>query len=271
MITNTMLCLKGLYPSLTPTERRLADYFISNAARLPQTPMLEIARACSTSKPAVVRLCKRLGFSGYKALLTTLSAEIAVSVSENRPDFRSLSRLSDAKDICTAVAYWQIASLEDTVLHVNADMMEEAVRMIIDAPRIDLCGIGSGGIAAQAAAISLKRLGMDVYACADPKEQASRVVSMAPNDVMIILSDAKPHQGLLKSALEAREKGARVISLRRRHTPSIAHACDVMLQFASTDAPEGFCGVATRTAMLCAVDMLITLIISRGNKHLVKP
>ncbi len=270
MTTNTLFCLRGMYPSLTVTERRLADYFFENASRLPQTPMLDIARACNTSKPAVVRLCKKLGFSGYKAFLTTLNAEIAVNLRDNRPDFASLSRDSSAKDICAAVAFWQISSLEDTVMQVNADNVEKAVRMLIDAPRIDLCGIGSGTVAAQATAVGLQRLGMDAHVCADPEEQANRVASMEPKDVMVVLSDTKLHQGLLKSALEAREKGAKVIAILRRHMPAVAHACDVIVTFAAFDAPEEYCAIATRTAMLCAVDMLVTLTISRGNERMVE-
>ncbi len=270
MSTNTMFCLRGIYPSLTPIERRLADYFFENAKDLPQTPMLVVAQACDTSKPAVVRLCKKMGFTGYKEFLITLSAEMAISAMSERPDFTTLSRQSSAKDICAAVAYWQIASLEDTVLQVNTDNMEEAVKLVMAAKRIDLCGIGSGTVSAQAAGLGLSRLGMDAHVCGDTEEQGNRVSSFEPNDVMIVLSDTEVNKALLKSAEEARELGAKVIAILRRHTPAVAHACDVVIQYASADAPEEFCAIATRTAMLCTVDMLVTLTISRGNEQMVE-
>ena len=264
MKTNTLFCLKGMYATLTPTERRLADYFFDNAANLPRTPMLDIAKACDTSKPAVVRLCKKLGFSGYKEFLTTLSAEQAITAHDNRPDFFSLTPESSADDICRAVAYWEIAALEDIVLHVDSNHVEDAVQLLRKAPRIDLCGLGSGMIAVRAAHRGLGRAGMNPYLSADVEEQLKRMSSLGQDDVLMVLSDIAQHKELVAGAARARQNGARVIAMLRRTTPEAEQVCDVIIQYAAANAPEEFCSIATRTALMGAVDMLIALAIFRG-------
>ena len=72
----SLLRLHELYESLTPSERRIADYFEANLDKLVDTSILEVAEACQTSKSAVVRLCKKSGYRGYKDFLNAVSADL---------------------------------------------------------------------------------------------------------------------------------------------------------------------------------------------------
>ena len=55
-----------------------------------------------------------------------------------------------------------------------------------------------------------------------------------------------------------------MIAILRRATPEAEQVCDVIIQYAAANAPEEFCSIATRTALMGAVDMLIALAIFRG-------
>ena len=182
---------------------------------------------------------QKLGFSGYKEFLTTLSAEQAITAHDNRPDFFSLTPESSADDICRAVAYWEIAALEDIVLHVDGDRVEDAVQLLRKAPRIDLCGLGSGMIAVRAAHRGLGRAGMNPYLSADVEEQLKRMSSLGQDDVLRVLSDIDQHKELVAGAARARQM-ARVIAMLRRTTPEAEQVCDVIIQYAAANAPEEF-------------------------------
>ena len=61
------------------TEKRIADYILKNAHKLPEITISTVAKDCDTSKSMVVQLCKTAGFKGYKDLCSQLLVEQALS------------------------------------------------------------------------------------------------------------------------------------------------------------------------------------------------
>lgn len=269
MMTNTMLYLKRLCPSLSATERRLAEYILENGEHVPQTPMLDIATACGTSKPAVVRLCKKLGFSGYKEFVTTLSAEFALAIHEDRPDLDALNRESSAPDICRAVVYWTISALERAARQIDPKAAEQAAGLLVKAPRVDVCGAGPGVVAAYAAGRRLARLGINAYVSGDMVEQRRRASGMGQGDALLLLCEDGLQPDVRACAREARSCGGAVIGVFRSATQEALRECDVVIQYAFSEAPMTYCGLSSRTALLCAVDMMTALALSRsaGCRH----
>jgi len=55
-------------PSLTPTERRIADAVLDDSTIVAFGTVAEVAKTVHTSGPSVVRFAMKLGFDGYSAL-----------------------------------------------------------------------------------------------------------------------------------------------------------------------------------------------------------
>ena len=70
--------LKELMPSFSPKEQNIARYIIDFPNEVVQLSIKELAKTCRTSVSSVVRLCKSAGYSGYKELCRTLSADMAL-------------------------------------------------------------------------------------------------------------------------------------------------------------------------------------------------
>ena len=143
----SLLRLHELYESLTPSERRIADYFEANLDKLVDTSILEVAEACQTSKSAVVRLCKKSGYRGYKDFLNAVSADLAVR-SSRLDEPTDILPGSSISEICHIVTANSIRSLENTLSVLDMDAMSRAVDVIRRANRIDFYGVGSSGIIA---------------------------------------------------------------------------------------------------------------------------
>ena len=73
------LNIKESYDRLSASEKRIAKYIIDNPNEVVKLPISELANRCQTSKPTVVRLCKTLGYSGYKELCMYLNADIMLN------------------------------------------------------------------------------------------------------------------------------------------------------------------------------------------------
>ena len=68
--------ISEMFDRLTPVEEKIAKKIISNPHKILKTSIDSLAKSCNTTKASVVRLCKTLGYSGYKQLHVALSIDI---------------------------------------------------------------------------------------------------------------------------------------------------------------------------------------------------
>ena len=60
----------------TTTEKRIADYIRRNIEAAVYMTIEELAKATYTSHSAIIRLCKKMGFSGFKEFRFELGREV---------------------------------------------------------------------------------------------------------------------------------------------------------------------------------------------------
>lgn len=60
----------------TTTEKRIADYIRRNIEAAVYMTIEELAKATYTSHSAIIRLCKKMGFSGFKEFRFELGWEV---------------------------------------------------------------------------------------------------------------------------------------------------------------------------------------------------
>ena len=72
-----LIRLRGIKPSLSPAEDRVADIVLADARRAAALTISELATAARTSETTVLRFCRRLGLPGYPQLRLALAEESA--------------------------------------------------------------------------------------------------------------------------------------------------------------------------------------------------
>ena len=68
--------VKKIYPDISKSEQRAADFFLNNKEAIFHYPLATLAKLSKTSQGAWVRFCKSLGYDGMKSLKNTLFNEI---------------------------------------------------------------------------------------------------------------------------------------------------------------------------------------------------
>ena len=68
--------MQAQYESLSPTERKLADYILKNTAKVVDFTVKDLALASDVSEATVVRMCQHVGFKGYWPFRMSLSKEL---------------------------------------------------------------------------------------------------------------------------------------------------------------------------------------------------
>ena len=75
------LCLAAIrnqYEMLTRIERQIADYILNNSGQVLEMNVAEVAAAAGTAGSAVIRFCKKLGYTGFSQFRMALARELAV-------------------------------------------------------------------------------------------------------------------------------------------------------------------------------------------------
>ncbi len=260
---STFAILKDLMPSLSPIEKRIAAYFEAHADQLTNTPILQVAQACDTSKSAVVRLCKHLGYSGYKEFLTVLSAELALR-NRDRAHYADLFPDSGIGNICAIVTRNSVSALENTLRLLDMEAMERATQAISAAPRVDFYGVGNSGVVAQDAEIKFRRIGFNAYAPADTHRQIISASTLHQGDVAMFFSYYGETKDILQAHGIAKRQGATTIAMTRYGKNTLSSKADIALQVASTESLARSGAMASRVVMLGVLDMLFTVISSRN-------
>ena len=121
--------------TFTRTERNLASYFLRNFPMAMLGSVNQIAKAADVSAPSVVRLAKKLGFSGFQDLQTAVRNELEARLESpltkhdrwagGAPDAHILNRFSDAV----------LANLQKTLAYIDHKQFDQATELMADPSR----------------------------------------------------------------------------------------------------------------------------------------
>lgn len=71
--------------SLSTNEQAVANYILQNSSSAVTMSIKELANAAFTSTTTIIRLCKKLGFHGYKEFKIQLSKDVSFEMVKEFP------------------------------------------------------------------------------------------------------------------------------------------------------------------------------------------
>ena len=260
MNTDVFGSLRQKLPSLSNSERRIADTVLANPAVVVDCTINELAALCDTSQASVARFCRAVGFAGYKAF----RIEIAAASSREQAT-RDHFRVADADigpedsalDVVTKVAYQEARAIEETARQLDLSALDTVVAAIRDAPRIDIFGAGSSGLTAQDLHQKLHRIGLTSYCWVDTHLALTSVAVGRPGCVAIGIS----HSGRTRESHQvlevARASGATTVAVTNFPDSPIATVADLVLTTSARESRFRSGAMASRIAQMALVDFLV--------------
>lgn len=259
--------LQDLYSVLSPVEQVIATYFMEHTEELVSQPILMVAQKCNTSKSAVVRLCKRLGFVGYKDFLTSLSVELALRHKDVLQEYGDIYPDHSVGKICAIVTQNHIQALESTLRLIDISAVEKAVEAISNTSRLDFYGVGNSGIIAEDAGLKFRRIGYMTYTATDKHRMVIGAATLRPGDVVIFFSYYGTTKDICDTLEIAKKQGATTIAITCTRDSPLNRKADIVLATASTESMTRSGAMTSRVAMLGVLDMVFTAISSLNYKN----
>ena len=119
------------------TEREIVDYIIDQGMNIEKMSANEIAR--NTSAPLLVRIAKKLGYSGFNEFKSAYLKELSYMLEETDVDASIPFLLSDdLMTITKNLALLEKETIQDTQQLNHHDDLQEAVRLLQKAQVIDV-------------------------------------------------------------------------------------------------------------------------------------
>jgi RpiR family transcriptional regulator, carbohydrate utilization regulator len=249
-------------PALRPSERKVAEAVLADAAGVLNLGMAGLAAAAGVSEPTVMRFCNAVGCPGFQAFKLRLAQTLAIGI----PVTQSAVSVDDTPaDLVEKLFDHSISSLDRTRRSLDRDAVAAAIDLLAQADDLLFVGFGASGIVALDAQQRFPLFGVPCQAPVDAHQQFMAAVLAGPGTVTVAISHTGRTAETLRAARAARQAGSRVVALTGQEGPLTALA-DVALLVRTFEDTDAYTPTVSRLAGLVVIDVLATGVLLRHGE-----
>ena len=253
--SSLVLRIENSIPSLSRSEKVVARYIVDNPEQVIYLSVAALAENCGVSDPTVVRMCQKLGFSGYQSLKLAMAAAV---VTPTQTVHEAINADDDMQVVTEKVFQSAVLALQFTKETLDFKAMESAARALIGARKIVIFGLGASGPIAADLHHKLLRLGMDATVYTDSHLQAIACSYLDKQDVVFAVSHSGSSRAVVDNAQIAKKHGATVITLTSSGKSPLSKLADICLTTMSSETKYRVVAISSRAAALTIVDSIYT-------------
>jgi DNA-binding MurR/RpiR family transcriptional regulator len=263
--TPTTVKARGLLPSLSPAEQRVARVVIDEAATAAKLTITELAERASTSETTVIRFCRAMGFTGYPQLRLALAAEAGRNQDERADQAlgSDISPTDELSQVVKKIAFADARAVEDTAGQLDVAVLEQIVDAVVAARRVDIYGVGASACVAHDFQQKLHRIGRVAFAWSDLHLALTSAALLGEGDVAFGISHTGTTTDTIEAFAEAGRRGALTVALTNFPKSPITRVADLVLTTAARETTFRSGAMASRLAQLTVVDCIFVGVAQR--------
>lgn len=257
-MSGSLIKIREIIEKLSPSEKKVGIFILENPHKISDLSIGELAQMSGSSEATVVRLCKLLGFNGYKDFKISITKDIAYinKAGNTREQYTDVEPGDPLESIIRNISYNNKKSIDNTLEILDFNEVKRAVEAIIAAERIDFYGVGASHVIAFDAFQKFSRINKVVTAHADTHMQIASASNMKKGDVAIAISYSGETRDTYDSIKMAKEANATTISITKYGQSSISQICDINLFVSAPEISIRSGAMSSRIAQLNVIDVL---------------
>lgn len=253
--------LKEIIDNLPVIERKVAKLFLEHPESICDKRIDEISYSTGASMSSIVRLCKRMGYSGYKDFCRALSVDLALQKTSTQ--YEEIHPYSDLNSVVRNVCLSNMKAIENTMSLFNLGELEKAVNAMVKAKRIDFYGVSSSHFVAMDGCNKFLRINKTCFTGGDPHYQLITASTLTPNDVAVLVSYSGTTIDTIETMNVVKRSGATTISITKYGDTPLNMLADIRLYADSTETLLRSGAMSSRIGMLTIIDVLFTAVASK--------
>lgn len=263
-MSGSLIKIKEILDSLSPSEKKVGQYIIESPEAISSLSIGELAEKSGSSEATIVRLCKLLGFNGYKDFKISITKDTAYMAKDDEGEQYTDVEPGDSLEcIMQNISYNNKKSIDNTLEIISFDSVKNAVDAIASANRIEFFGVGASFIIAYDAMQKFSRINKIAMSSPDPHLQIAAAANLKKGDVAVAISYSGETRDTYDSIKMAKEAGATTISITKFGQNSISDICDINLFVSAPEISIRSGAMSSRIAQLNVIDILFTGVTSK--------
>lgn len=253
---------------LTSIEKRIAEYILKDPEAIKNLNTYQVAKNCRASQASIVRFAKKLGFKGFPDFKLSLSQDIGNRKAESHVNIihEEIKPEDSFEIVGKKVAHANITAVNNTYEITDFKELENAVKVIAQADKIMVVGVGFSGIVAKDFYYKLLELGKHAIMENDTHTQLSCLSSMGKNDLLFVISHSGKTVQMYDIAKVAKDRGIKIISMTSIVPNPISDLADIKLGTVEMKNNFRSTALSPRISQLTVVDMIyIKLMLENKN------
>lgn len=260
-----LLKIHAIYDTLKQAEKKAVDYILDKPQLIGGVTIMDFAREAGCSGATVVRISKRLGYSGFQGLKRAFS-DGDESAAEEAFDYEGISLNDGSIEVVEKVIDSTIAALKDTYNIMNKEEYMKAVDALCKAQKIAFCGVGDAALVAMEACQRFIRIGEHSMTSEDPDLQLIISSQLDKGDVLVAISHSGRSRTVVNTVKRAKKAGATVIAVTNFPVTQLTKNADITLLTAVFSRHVTGEVISKRVAELCLLESLyINFMIRKGK------
>lgn len=177
--------------TFTTTEKRIADYLQANFEAAVYMTIEELAKATYTSHSAIIRLCKKLGFTGFKEFRLELGREVHQLLAQFDQTIDANFPFSDQDDgatIAKKMAELSIQAVKKAQLQIEDQPLDTIAEKLTQAKRIFVFAKGDSQITARKFQNKLVKLNKFLILAEEYSDSSWNAANLTKEDCAVFIS-----------------------------------------------------------------------------------
>lgn len=248
--------LRSVYPDLTRSEKKIADYILDHLDTIQKHTIAELAKQTGNSEVTISRFCKKLGFTGLQSLKIALAAEESARKNENM--YRDIHSHDSYPEMAKKIFHNITEGLQDTLRLLDFDAVGKAVDTLLQARCVYVYGVGNSATLCQDFETRFLRFGMNVKMFSDPHMQLTTAALLQKEDVVVAISHSGATHEIINAVRLAKQSGATIITITSRSHSPLARESDIVLVGMGREVHYRSEATSSRFVHMAIIDILYT-------------
>lgn len=223
--------------SLSKSEEVLAKYILNEKESIENLSTKDLANATYTSPSTVVRLSKKLGFSGWNELKEKYLEELNYlnqHFSNIDPNFPFNSHDS-LMNVASKVGYLASETIQDTLSLLKNDELKKVIDLLDKSQMINIYGVSNSLLTAYDFKHKMLRINRPVEIMNLPAEQVFVASNSSSKNTAILISYSGETEELLQLAKILKKNKTPMIALTSIGENSLRKYCDCTLSISTRE------------------------------------
>ncbi|WP_282808241.1 SIS domain-containing protein [Hafnia alvei] len=255
--TSSMLAIgariKMSLSQLNATERRIAEWLITKGNIDEKTSLRQVSLALGVSDPLLVKVAKKVGYSGFRELRSALNSYFALLPYEKEEE---VSEHDDINTVLDKVFSNSIQALKEARSVADAGVIEKAAEVVFHAKRVIIFGVGGSASVGKDFEHKLLRIGIISQAYDDAHLMLMAASQLNENDVVITISQSGDTKEILSATHAARRCGAKIVCITNDDSSPLSQGSDLSIFSPTLGGPLLGQNAVARIIQLNLIDSL---------------